>query len=57
MARRAAVRAKIAAWHLRDPALAEQARKWRSRAHSYLDEAARHLRQACALASRAVSDV
>jgi aminoglycoside phosphotransferase family enzyme len=57
MARRAAVRAKIAAWHLRDPALAGQARKWRARAHSYLDEAARHLHEARALVRRVVSGV
>lgn len=39
--RRATVRAKTAAWHLRDAALADPA-KWLARAREYLDIAARH---------------
>jgi aminoglycoside phosphotransferase family enzyme len=48
MSRRAAVRAQIAAWHLRDAAFAGESRKWRARAHSYLADALRHVRRACA---------
>lgn len=39
MSRRAAVRAQLMAWHLRDEAYAGERRAWRARAHSYLDEA------------------
>ena len=39
MGRRAAVRAQLMAWHLRDEAFAGERRAWRARAHSYLDEA------------------
>ena len=46
MSRCAAVRAQIAAWHLRDAALAGQSRKWRARARSYLADALRHARSA-----------
>ena len=46
MGRRATVRAQIAAWHLRDPAFAADAGKWRARAHSYLVDALRHTRSA-----------
>lgn len=46
MSRRAAVRAQIAAWHLRDEAFAGEARKWRAHAHDYLRDASRHIRQA-----------
>jgi len=46
MSRRAAVRAQIAAWHLRDPAFAREPHKWRRRAHSYLTDALRHIHQA-----------
>jgi aminoglycoside phosphotransferase family enzyme len=53
MSRRAAVRAKIAAWHLRDKALAGQSHKWRSRAYSYLEDALQHIRSARALAASA----
>lgn len=53
MSRRAAERAKIAAWHLRDVALAGQAHKWRLRACSYIDDAMRHIRRAHALAATA----
>lgn len=45
-ARCAAVRAQIAAWHLRDPQFAAQSRKWRARGHSYLADALRHARSA-----------
>lgn len=49
MSRCAAVRAQIAAWHLRDPAFAGESRKWRARAHSYLADAWRHIQSARAL--------
>jgi uncharacterized protein len=42
----AAVRAQIAAWHLRDEAFAGESRKWRARGHSYLADALRHARSA-----------
>jgi uncharacterized protein len=42
----AAVRAQIAAWHLRDAAYARDSRKWRGRAQSYLTDALRHIRSA-----------
>ena len=50
MSRRAAIRAQLAAWHLRDEALAGQSRKWKARAQTYLADALHHIRQACALA-------
>lgn len=46
MSRCAAVRAQIAAWHLRDAALGGESRKWRLRARSYLADALRHIRRA-----------
>lgn len=46
MSRCAAVRAQIAAWHLRDPALAGERPKWKARAHSYLTDALRHILRA-----------
>jgi aminoglycoside phosphotransferase family enzyme len=49
MSRRAAVRAQIAAWHLRDEPFASEARKWRAQAHDYLRDASRHIRRALAL--------
>ncbi|HUN73244.1 MAG TPA: phosphotransferase [Steroidobacteraceae bacterium] len=49
MSRCAAIRAQIAAWHLRDAALAGASRKWRARAHSYLADALQHIRCARAL--------
>jgi uncharacterized protein len=42
----AAVRAQIAAWHLRDAAFAGESCKWRARGHSYLADALRHARSA-----------
>jgi aminoglycoside phosphotransferase family enzyme len=39
LSQRAATRAKIAAWHLRDPQY--RRREWLTRAHSYLDDALR----------------
>ncbi|HET9109167.1 MAG TPA: hypothetical protein VFN79_18470 [Steroidobacteraceae bacterium] len=48
MSRRAAVRAQIAAWHLRDPAFAGEARAWKARADSYLADALRHIHRAVA---------
>jgi len=42
----AMTRAKLAAWHVRDPELARDAALWRSRASSYLRIAARHIRRA-----------
>lgn len=50
MSRRAVVRAQIAAWHVRDPQFFDQARQWRTRAYSYLDDALRYVRRASALA-------
>lgn len=52
MSRRAAVRAQITAWHLRDEAFAGEERVWRARAHSYLSEALRLSRRASAAARR-----
>lgn len=49
MSRRAAVRAQIAAWHLRDAAFARQSRQWRRHAHSYLADALRHIHRARSL--------
>jgi uncharacterized protein len=49
MSRRAAVRAQIMAWHLRDAAFTGEASLWRARARSYLAEALRHARLATAL--------
>ena len=55
MSRRAATRAKLAAWHMLDPQF-PQHRPWRARAHSYLDDAWRHastaLRQAGSVGRR-----
>jgi len=42
----AMTRAKLAAWHVRDPELARDAALWRARANSYLRTAARHIRRA-----------
>jgi len=42
----AMTRAKLAAWHVRDPELAADAELWRTRARSYLRIAARHMRRA-----------
>ena len=42
----ALTRAKLAAWHLRDPAIAQHAAVWRSRARRYLFMAARYMRHA-----------
>ncbi|MBW4050823.1 MAG: hypothetical protein HIU85_05065 [Proteobacteria bacterium] len=49
MSRRAAVRAQIAAWHLRDRAFAGERRAWKTRAYSYLADALRHIQLAAAL--------
>ncbi len=50
MSRRAAVRAQISAWHLRDEAFAAERRLWRARARSYLSDALRLSRRAAASA-------
>jgi len=42
----AMTRAKLAAWHVRDPELASDAGLWRARARSYLRVAARDIRRA-----------
>ncbi|HEY6923532.1 MAG TPA: hypothetical protein VI653_08695 [Steroidobacteraceae bacterium] len=42
----AMTRAKLAAWHVRDPELARDAGLWRARANRYLRIAARHIRRA-----------
>lgn len=39
ISQRAVARAKIAAWHVRDPQYASHVRHWRARAASYLDDA------------------
>ena len=52
MSRRAAVRAQIAAWHLRDQAFVGEWRVWKARAHSYLADALRHMQCAAALQGR-----
>jgi aminoglycoside phosphotransferase family enzyme len=39
MSHRALTRAKVAAWHLRDPHMAGSEKHWRDRADSYIDEA------------------
>jgi len=46
MSHRATVRAKISAWHLRDPRFRRRALQWRSRASSYLADAQRYIRRA-----------
>ncbi len=50
--RRAAVRAQIAVWHLRDEAFAGESNEWRACAHSYLNDALRHARSAVNLPAR-----
>ncbi len=56
MSRRAATRAKIAAWHLRDEEFAGERRQWKARARSYLSDALDHIRSAHrALAAAAAS--
>ncbi len=46
MSLRALTRAKLTAWHVRDPQFARRAALWRSRADSYLADAARYLHRA-----------
>lgn len=55
MSRRAATRAKIAAWHLRDEQFAGERTEWKARAYSYLDDAREHIRAAMRAISRARS--
>jgi aminoglycoside phosphotransferase family enzyme len=45
MSRRAAIGAKIAAWHVRDPIYVDR-QPWIARANSYLDDAMRHMNSA-----------
>jgi aminoglycoside phosphotransferase family enzyme len=52
MSQRATTRAKLAAWHVRDPRFARRAALWTSRAESYLADAARYIRRAERLSSR-----
>ena len=52
MSRRAAVRAQISAWHLRDTAFALEQPVWRARTESYLADALRLGRRALTRASR-----
>lgn len=54
MSRRAAIRAQIAAWHLRDEAFAAESPEWRARAQAYLGDALRHIQQAGAVAAGGV---
>ena len=53
MSQSATTRAKLAAWHLRDPQFAGQAARWKSRAQSYLADAVRYIRRAAGLAAPA----
>ena len=46
MSQGALTRAKLAAWHVRDPEFAPRAAEWRARALSYLAEGARKIAQA-----------
>ena len=46
MSQGALTRAKLAAWHLRDPEIARHAPAWRARAQRYLLAAARYVRRA-----------
>ncbi len=55
MSRRAAVRAQISAWHLRDPAFALERPAWRARAESYLGDALRLGRRALSRAGRSAA--
>jgi aminoglycoside phosphotransferase family enzyme len=52
MSQRAATRAKMAAWHLRDPELAPRFEHWRARADGYLDSALLFARMAVRQSSR-----
>jgi len=52
MSRRAATRAKLAAWHVLDPRQFPDPRPWIARAHSYLDDAWRHATIASRLAAQ-----
>ena len=54
MSHRAAIRAQIAAWHLRDEAFAGESRKWRTLAQTYLGDALRHIQEARMLADSRV---
>jgi len=46
MSQSALTRAKLAAWHVRDPQIARHAPAWRTRAHRYLLLAAQYIRRA-----------
>lgn len=46
MSQQALTRAKIAAWHLKDPKFHRQRGLWSARARSYLSAASRHIRRA-----------
>jgi aminoglycoside phosphotransferase family enzyme len=46
MSQSAMTRAKLAAWHLRDPSLVSRADAWRARAKKYLDLAFRYIHRA-----------
>ncbi len=52
MSQRAATRARLAAWHLREPALAPRFEHWRARAVDYLDSALFFARMALRQSSR-----
>ena len=52
MSRRAAVRAQISAWHLRDPAFARERQAWRARTDAYLHDALRLGRRCATLIAR-----
>jgi len=55
MSQQALTRAKIAAWHLRDPEFRGKYRLWRARAAGYLAAASRHIRLAQRAAAAAKS--
>jgi aminoglycoside phosphotransferase family enzyme len=52
MSQRAATRAKLAAWHLRDPKVAPRFEHWRARAEGYLESALLFARMAVRQSSR-----
>jgi aminoglycoside phosphotransferase family enzyme len=57
MSQRAATRAKLAAWHLRDPTLTPRFEHWRARATGYLDSALLFARMAVRQSSRELSSL
>jgi len=54
MSHRAVTRAKITAWHLRDPHLPRRVRHWKTRAESYLTDALHFVRLALVQGNRTI---